>query len=123
MSSFFKVSFLIPAKKLNVLVGLIEKEVTELSIMQVKGPRTVNRPSPVKSSSKKQSGTGLPALLKEFCSTRDSGSVFRTDKNGPLGNFLHGNGYSKTTCSPAATLLVRMNLAKRTSKRGVCQIL
>ncbi len=123
--SNFKVSFVVPAKKLNLIIELfdlqnlvrqyqeqINKEVSELEIKQVDGG-VLNKITPKFKRKRNGKKGGLMDVGKLFLFKTGKGKTFRTTKQGELADFLGLNGYSSTSASSLATTMAKVGLIKR----------
>lgn len=126
-TTMLHVSFDVEASKLSLFMELLDKEVENLSIGQVK-PDEIYR---VAKSKKQRNYTSInrPShmlnLAKEFINEAGIGGIVKTNANGvltPLGMHLENGGYSAASASPVVSRLARSGFLKRL-RPGEYQIL
>lgn len=127
MSSQFRISFVVPANKLTLIVDLLKNEAKDLDIKQIdsgvfkeRKPRATIAPGEVPKY-QPRNDTPIFKLGREFCAEW-KGKTFKTGPEGALGRYLVKHNVNPSNAGPLGTYLERAGLIRRTT-RGEAQVL
>lgn len=125
MSTSFKVSFIINAKKLPLLLDVLKNEIIGLEVKQVEEGKLFGGPIRRKRSHATPANGKIPVkeLALHFLATIGKGKTFNSTLKGELAKALENGGYSPTSCGPTTSMLTKIKKIKPTGNRGEYEVL